>query len=182
MTSTATWKQRVASAWVALIAPRADPADPQARNAVLELDLQQRDAEIDRLRAEYRRLADQAEQARAGAATAGFETLARRLAPLLSQLATMQALAANGRDVRAPDVLTLFGKLDAMLADGVGLSRIGTVGEQAGFDTRLHQLLSGMDVDDGDPVTVRFVGYRLGESILTKAMVSAGADKAHAGT
>ena len=89
----------------------------------------------------------------------------------LSQLATMQALTANGRPVRADDVLKLFGKLEALLAEA-GLVRIGTVGEEVPFDTRVHQRMSGADVREGQPVAVRFVGYRLRDSILCKAMVS----------
>ncbi len=46
------------------------------------------------------------------------------------------------------------------------------MGEEAPFDTRVHQRMSGADVLDGQPVAVRFVGYRLGETILVKAMVS----------
>jgi molecular chaperone GrpE (heat shock protein) len=68
-------------------------------------------------------------------------------------------------------VLKLFGKVEAGLRES-GLERIGTVGDTCGFDTRLHQRMSGADVADGDAVVVRFVGYRLRGSILLKAMVS----------
>lgn len=148
-----------------------DAADPRNRIAALELDLRGRDAELARVREEYERLREHAERERAGAAGAGFDALARRLAPLLSQLATMQALAEGERPLRAEDVLKLFGKIERVLAE-TGLARIGAVGEQAAFDTRVHQRMSGADVRDGDPVTLRFVGYRLGERILVRAMVS----------
>jgi molecular chaperone GrpE (heat shock protein) len=46
------------------------------------------------------------------------------------------------------------------------------VGGQVPFDTRLHQRLSGADVQDDSVVAVRFVGYRLGETIVLKALVS----------
>ena len=49
-------------------------------------------------------------------------------------------------------------------------------GEVCGFDTQLHQRLSGADVQEGDTVRVRFEGYRFGEAVLTKAMVSREAD------
>lgn len=171
---------RLAAAWQVLRGAAADAGDPRIRIAALELDLREREAELERVRAEYARLGGQAERDRAGAASEGLADLAKRLAPLLSQLATMESLAAAGRELRAPDILKLFGKVEAVLAEA-GLSRIGTVGEQAPFDTRLHQRLSGLDVDDGQPVTVRFVGYRLRETILLKAMVSrAGAEPADA--
>ncbi len=181
------WVSRMAAAWQVLIgsagavgvtdqAGRSDRAaapavDLRNRLAARELDLRERDAELARVREEYDRLRVQAEHDRAGAASAGFDALARRLAPLLSQLATMQALAESERPLRAEDVLRLFAKVEHLLAEA-GLARIGAVGEQAAFDTRVHQRMSGADVRDGDPVTLRFVGYRLGETILLKAMVS----------
>lgn len=145
--------------------------DPRIRIATLEMDLRDRDAEIGRLRQEYDRLREQAVRQQSEAATGGLEALARRLAPLLSQLATMQALAGAGRPLRAEDILALFGQVEQRLTEA-GLTRVGTVGAEEPFDTRHHQRMSGCDVRDGDPVTVRFVGYRLGEKVLLKAMVS----------
>ncbi|MGH8674648.1 MAG: nucleotide exchange factor GrpE [Burkholderiales bacterium] len=145
--------------------------DPRNRIAALELDLVERETELARVREEYERLRAQAERDQAGAASAGFEALARRLAPLLSQLATMQSLADGGRPVRIEDVLKLSGKLERVLNEA-GLARIGTVGEEIPFDTRSHQRMSGADLEEGDPVSVRFVGYRLGATILVKALVS----------
>ena len=166
------WMERIRTACVALFGS-ADrrTRDPGARAAELELDLRERDSDIRRLRQEYERSAQQAQRDQAGAAAAGVDALARSLAPLFSQLATMQALAESGRAVRAEDVLKLFSKVEAGLRES-GLERIGTVGGTCVFDTRLHQRLSGADVADGDAVVVRFVGYRLRGNILLKAMVS----------
>jgi molecular chaperone GrpE len=169
------WASRMAAAWQVVTGSpgggQGTAVDPRNRLATLELDLRERDAELARVREEYEQLRVHAERERAGAAGAGFDALARRLAPLLSQLATMQALAEGERPLRAEDVLRLFAKIERVLGEE-GLIRVGAVGEQTGFDTRLHQRMSGADVRDGDPVTVRFVGYRLGETILLKAMVS----------
>jgi molecular chaperone GrpE (heat shock protein) len=166
------WMVRIRTACVALFGSGDRRAhDPGARAAALELDLRERDSEIRRLRQEYERTVQQAQRDQAGAAAAGVDALACRLAPLLSQLATMQALADSGRAVRAKDVLTLFGKAEAGLGES-GLERIGAVGDTCGFDTRLHQRMGGADVADGDAVIVRFVGYRLRGDILLKAMVT----------
>ena len=174
-TQTRPWAERIKTAWAALRAEEAAPegaaADPRPRIAALEMDLRDRDEEIGRLRQEYDRLREQATRQQAAAAAGGFEALARKLAPLLSQLATVQALAEAGRTLRAEDILTLFGKLEQRLTEA-GLTRLGAVGAGEPFDTRQHQRMSGADVRDGDPVTVRFVGYRLGETVLLKAMVS----------
>ena len=166
------WMARIRTACVALFGSDAGRArDPGARAAALELDLRERDSDIRRLRQEYERLVQQAQRERAGAAAAGVDALVGSLAPLFSQLTTMQALADSGRAVRAADVLKLFGKVEAGLRES-GLERIGTIGEIPGFDARLHQRMSGADVADGDAVVVRFVGYRLRGNILLKAMVS----------
>ena len=166
------WMARIRTACVALFATADQRVrDPGARAAALELDLRERDGDIRRLRQEYERAAQEAQRELAGAAAAGVDALARSLAPLLSQLATMQALADSGRVVRAEDLLKLFGKVEAGWRES-GLERIGTVGGACGFDTRLHQRLSGADLADGDAVVVRFVGYRLRGNILLKAMVS----------
>lgn len=147
------------------------PEDLRNRVASLELDLRQKDDEIAALREEYERLRQQGERERASAANAGFDTLARRLAPLLAQLATMEAMSGGERAPRLEDVFKLLGMLEKALAEGE-LTRIGTVGEEAVFDTRWHQRMSGAEVDDGDRIRVRFIGYRMGENVLLKAMVS----------
>ena len=83
----------------------------------------------------------------------------------------MQSLADSGKTPRVEDVLKLAGMLERMLTES-GLTRIGAVGEEIAFDTRLHQCMSGDDIEDSERIRVRFVGYRHGENILLKAMVS----------
>lgn len=147
------------------------PEDPRNHVAELELDLRQKDDEIAALREEYGRLRQQGERERASAASAGAAALARQLAPLLSQLATMESMLGGERAPRIEDVFKLFDMLEKTLADG-GLARIGAVGEETAFDARWHQRIGGAEVDDGDSVRVRFIGYRMGENVLLKAMVS----------
>lgn len=146
-------------------------SDLRPRVAALELDLRDRDQEIRQLRQEYERQREQAERQRIATAAMEFESLARQLVQPLSQLVTMRAFVDTNRVVRVEDILKLFDKLEQSLIKS-GLSRIGTVGATVPFDSRLHQRMSGLDPHDGDLVTVRFVGYRLSETILLKAMVS----------
>lgn len=147
------------------------PEDLRNHVASLELDLRQKDDEIGALREEYERLRQQEKRELDSAVNAGFDALARRLAPLLSQLATMESMAGGERAPRLEDVLKLFDMQEKVLADG-GLVRIGAVGEETAFDTRWHQRIGGAEVDDGDMIRVRFIGYRMGENVLLKAMVS----------
>ena len=169
---TTDWMTRIRAAYVALLGSSDRRAyDLGTRAAALELDLRERESDIRRLQQEYERSAQQAQREQAGAAAACVDTLARRLVPIFSQLATMQALADSGRAVRAQDVLQLFSKVEVGMRES-GLERIGTVGDTCGFDPQLHLRLSGADVADGDAVVVRFVGYRLRGNILLKALVS----------
>lgn len=170
---------RLARAWRALrgkdageAATRAgDPGGPEAALARYRLERDDLRRETERLREEFasleRRSAAELEAARRDAVL----RLARRVGPLLSQFATMRALASEGREVRREDLLTMAGKLEAAFADA-GIAPIGEVGAEAPFDPRLHQRMSGGDVSDGDSVRVRFVGYVCGETVVTKAMVS----------
>ena len=65
----------------------------------------------------------------------------------------------------------LFGKIEKIFQEA-GLEPMGKVDESLPFDPRLHQRMSGGELREGDQVRVRFVGYRFGENIVTKAMVS----------
>jgi molecular chaperone GrpE (heat shock protein) len=177
-----TW-QRIKHAWTSLTTPAASGEPPHPTNhqraateqssalARLRLDVQAREAEIARLRDEFVR---QEQQAAAATATAGGEAVAallRALAPTLSQLTTLRYMADAGREVRATDALKLCAKLEGVLADQ-GLERIGEVGAESAFDPALHQRMSGGDVQDGDRVRVRFVGYRFRGETPVKALVS----------
>ncbi|CAK0777420.1 molecular chaperone GrpE [Gammaproteobacteria bacterium] len=168
------WKARVRGAWAALWCKGATirrGSNLHIRVANLELDVRERDEEIHRLRQEYDRQREWSMRQQTEAAAMGFEVLARQLAPLLSQMATMKNLVDADRSVRVGDILKLFGKVEQVLVTA-GLTRIGTIGVTVPFDTQLHQRMNGADFGDNDPVVVRFVGYRLGEAILCKAMVS----------
>ena len=135
------------------------------------MDLEDRDQKIARMRQEFEQLQSRAASDRAGAGSAELAALAKRLAPLLSQLPTLRALHESGKEVRTADLFTLFAKLEKLLAE-TGLTPVGAVGEICPFDPRYHQRMSGSDVGDGVPVRVRFVGYRFQEAVLLKAMVS----------
>ena len=91
----------------------------------------------------------------------------------MANLATLTAAAEAGQEVEAGDLIHLLRSLEKEL-HRAGLESIGRVGEQAGFDVACHQRMSGGAVHAGTPVTVQLPGYRLGEKILLKAMVSAG--------
>jgi molecular chaperone GrpE (heat shock protein) len=165
-------------------APGADEALPdepallKARIRALSLDIAARDDRIKAMQQEFAQLSRQAEAERAGAGGAEMLALARRLAPILSQAPTMRAMHGEGKELRVADLLRLFDKVEGIFREA-GLEPIGAVRSRVAFDSRLHQRMSGGDIGNGATATVRFVGYRLGDAILTKAMVSREDDDAH---
>jgi molecular chaperone GrpE (heat shock protein) len=144
----------------------------RARVASLELDLKSRDEMIERMRREYANL----EAARDRATTAGgqelLEKLLRKLCGPMSNLAVLSEAARAGKDVAVGDMAALVADLEKQLA-AVGMQIIGQPGETSEFNVALHQRMSGGDVHAGTPVVVRIPGYKLGEKVLQKALVTA---------
>lgn len=169
------WLARVNAAWQVLLTGEnlnQKFNELGARIAELKLDLQDRDKEIKQLRQEYQLQREQSLRQNYEIANKGLENLVRQLAPPLSQLATMRVLANNERTpVRLEDLFKMCEKIDQILIKS-GLIPIGQVGTIVNFDSRFHQRISGIDLNDGDQVVIRFIGYRLGETILLKAMVN----------
>ncbi|MFO7906131.1 MAG: nucleotide exchange factor GrpE [Planctomycetota bacterium] len=143
-----------------------------ARVASLEMDLKERDERIEHMRTEYETLQRAKDRVAAEVGQDGVEKLLKRLSGPLATLAGLTSMAEAGDEVETADLVQLIRDLEKTLARA-GLARIGTVGEQADFDVAGHQRMSGGAVKPGTRVTVRLPGYRLGEKVLVKAMVSA---------
>lgn len=147
-------------------------AEVQARLASLELDLRERDQRIAAMQKEY---GTQEAAGRRAALGAGREQLAQlfaKLASPLANLATLAALAEQGREVGVADIVSLYRSVEKQLA-AAGLAQLGGVGEQTTFDVSVHQRMSGGAVSAGTEVTVQMPGYRFGDKVLLKAMVTA---------
>jgi molecular chaperone GrpE (heat shock protein) len=160
-----------------------------ALRQALETERQARRAEVrrlgDRLEAEqalvaelrraYAQLESEGDllvdRARQDQALALYQTLE----PLLTQLPVVRHAVSEGREVAATDLLALLGPLDLALAE-LGLTPIGQVGETLPFEPQTHQMARGPIPESGEPVTVRHVGYRLGEQLLRRARVAQPAD------
>ena len=150
-TSSEPFGARLTRAWQVLRGATSPPspaahhdnaADLRGQVATLKADLADRDERIARLKREVEIVRQQGSEEQQVAADEAMEGLARRLAPLLSQLDTMRELEAQGRELRAHDLLTLLGKLDKPLRE-IGLHPIGAAGATAAFDSNLHQRMSG---------------------------------------
>ena len=147
------------------------PAGLAARIAALEMELKERDERIEHMRADYETLERAKERVAAEAGQDGVEKLLKRLSGPLATLAGLSSMAEAGDEVEMADLVQLVHDLEKTLARA-GMEQIGTVGQRAEFDVAGHQRMSGGAVKPGAPVTVRLPGYRLGDKVLLKAMVS----------
>jgi len=124
------------------------------------------------MRQEYAALQSAKERAATDTGHDTLERLFKKLAGPMSNLATLAELSEAGKEVPAADLIALVRSIEKELAR-CGMERVGRPGADAPFDTALHQRMSGGAVHAGTPVTVRVPGYRMGDRILLKAMVSA---------
>ncbi|ASQ90377.1 nucleotide exchange factor GrpE [Prosthecochloris sp. GSB1] len=136
--------------------------------AILQLDLSERDEEIARLRKEYALLRERsmAEVERAGGEA--LESIARQCAASLAALSAMQARHAEKGDLNSADLLQVASSFRKIL-EKHGLEQIGAVGREQPYDPALHQMLDGTRPQPGEPVLIRFAGFRFNGKLIAKA-------------
>jgi len=96
--------------------------------------------------------------------------LVEKLKPLLIQYPTLQQVVQRRPDYPAQQVLALLTSLGNLLEDWQ-LEPIGQVWQQVAYDPESHQADED-DVQVGEPVYVRFIGYRAADQVLIRAKVS----------
>ncbi|MEN9226008.1 MAG: helix-turn-helix transcriptional regulator [Thermostichus sp. HHBFW_bins_43] len=106
----------------------------------------------------------------AGSPAAPDEAMFSLLQPLLTGYPTIRQIAQRKPDWPAQNVTALFRSLDALLQHW-GCEPIGSPLESVLFEPQLHQP-DQPDIQPGDPVFIRFVGYRRGGHIFCPAKVS----------
>ena len=94
----------------------------------------------------------------------------RHLQSLLINYPSVARVVQAKPELPAKNVTPMFVPLDNLLQNW-GYSTIGNPWEQVPYDPQLHQA-DASDVQPGEPVYIRFVGYRDGEDILCPAKVS----------
>jgi molecular chaperone GrpE (heat shock protein) len=139
----------------------------------LRRQLEQKDAELTRLRGEYAALRREGADTAADAARMERLELFRRVQSVLIQLPTAQAALTDGADLSAADFAALLAPIEEAFAD-LGFERIGEAGRVAMFDPRQHRAIgrkaAGLQPDER--VRVRYVGYMLDGEIICKAEVT----------
>ena len=141
-----------------------DPSDQKYE------ELQQK---VTRLQQEYQRQQQQLQTQKEQILMEYQKSTIQALEPLLLQWPTAAYAARKNPDAPAIKLLPLISPLEKLLVSW-GVIPIGEVGVEIPYDPQWHQVMSmaGQSLAPGDPVRVRYVGYRQGEQLLYRAKVS----------
>ncbi len=126
------------------------------------------------LKLEYQRLEKQLQQQRQVLWQEFQQATLQTLESLLLQWPTAAHAAQNNPQAPALRLLPLLRPLEQLLQQWE-IESIGPVGLEAPYNPQEHQLMEGT-TQPGNPVKVRYVGYRQGEKLLYRAKVSPVAD------
>ncbi|MBN1929824.1 MAG: nucleotide exchange factor GrpE [Chlorobiaceae bacterium] len=140
--------------------------------ATLRVELAERDKEIARLKKEYALLREQSKAQVERAGGEALEGIVSQCAAPLATLSAMQARHAEKGDLNPADLLQVASSFRKILAEG-GLEQIGVVGETQPYDPALNQMLDGSRPQPGEPVLIRFAGFRFNGKLVAKAQAGA---------
>jgi transcriptional regulator with XRE-family HTH domain len=122
------------------------------------------------LRQQCQRLREELEQQNIQLQDAFQQSTFEQLHSLLTNYPTATELARSKPDLPAKNLIALFAPLDNLLASW-GYEPIGIPWEAVPYQPQFHQPDSD-EIQPGDLVYIRFVGYRQGDRILSPAKVS----------
>ncbi|NJM66737.1 MAG: helix-turn-helix transcriptional regulator [Acaryochloris sp. RU_4_1] len=149
------------------------PTPTQTKSQPAAQEYSQLQQTLDTLNQEYQRLQKQLQDQQAQLWQEYQRSTVQALESLLLQWPTAAYAARQHPEAPAVKILPLLHPLEALL-DAWGMVPIGEVGAEIAFDPQWHQLMpgGGSTATKGDKVTVRYVGYRQGETLLYRAKVS----------
>ena len=127
-------------------------------------------SELEALRRECWRLREELQQQRKEFTTEFQRSTFEQLQTLLANYPSVRQLVQTKPDLPAKNLISLFTSLDNLI-ESWGYELIGQVWEQVPYNPQIHQPDAG-DIEVGESVYIRFVGYRDGEHILCPAKVS----------
>ncbi|MBE9058236.1 nucleotide exchange factor GrpE [Sphaerospermopsis sp. LEGE 08334] len=93
-----------------------------------------------------------------------------QLQTLLTNYPTVKKMALAKPDLPAKNLVSLFTSLDNLITNW-GYTVIGETWEQVNYNPQIHQADSD-DIQEGDLVYIRFIGYQNGDQVLYPAKVS----------
>jgi molecular chaperone GrpE (heat shock protein) len=91
------------------------------------------------------------------------------LQTLLSNYPTVKKMALAKPELPAKNLISLFTSLDNLITNW-GYTAIGETWEQVNYNPQLHQADSD-DIQEGELVYIRFIGYQDGDKVLYPAKV-----------
>lgn len=127
-------------------------------------------SELTALRQEYERLQNQLVQQEQKLLQEFQQSSLQILEPLLLQLPTAAFAAQQNPQAPAVKLLPLLKPIDRLLQEW-GIEATASVGAELPYDPQYHQLMEGI-AELGEPVRVRYTGYRWGDRLLYRAKVS----------
>jgi DNA-binding Xre family transcriptional regulator len=123
---------------------------------------------------ECRRLQDLLQQQEQELRSQFIRDAVQCLESLLLQLPSVVYAAQQNPQLTAKNILPLFRSLDLLLQQW-GVVTIAQVGMEVPFNACQHELMevepSSIEIVEGSPVVVRYVGYMLGDKLLHRARV-----------
>jgi len=122
------------------------------------------------LEQEYQRLQASIEQQRESLMQEFQISSVQILESWMLQWPTAASKAQENHNLRAQKLLPLLRPVEQLL-EHWGVESIAPVGAQIPYNPQQHQLLEGK-AQPGEPVTVRYTGYRQGDKLLYRAQVS----------
>jgi molecular chaperone GrpE len=143
----------------------------ESRIAGLQMDLGKRDRQIQNMKQDYARLAEDMEGTAKRAAAERLETLFNAMAPPLGQFYAMRNFVDSGRPL---DTNELFKPIDILLEklEDFSFKRIGVTQGSAPYNPALHQAMDGRPCREGEEVAVRVIGFAFEDKIIRKALVA----------
>jgi len=126
-----------------------------------------------KLQEDYARLNTGRSHSAAGERDSVLLDVFKRLQGLAVQLPTIRAAVAGGAQLGAAEVLGVVAPLESALRD-LGFEPIGAANQTVEFDPTLHRAAqpAAAPPTSGEPVRVRYVGYRYKDQIVCKAEVT----------
>lgn len=128
------------------------------------------ESELQQVRQEYQRLQAQLEQQRTILQQEFQQASLQALESWLLQFPTAAYAAQQNPQVPANRLLPLMRPIDQLLKDW-GVEILAPIGTELPYDPHCHQLMEGT-ANPGDPIKVRYAGYRQGDKLLYRAKVS----------
>ena len=122
------------------------------------------------LQQEYQRLQTQLQQQQESLWQEFQRSSLQTLESWLLQWPTAAYAAQQNPQAPAVKLLPLLRPVEQLLQQW-GVEAIAAVGTEVPYDPQVHQLMAGM-AEAGDPVRVRYTGYRQGDKLLYRAKVS----------